>query len=426
MNDILAENPIVMFIGNEEKFNFQNFCDVNKYNYKLVQPVQNIVTLFEKIDFVNPDVLIILIEELVETFNIDKFNQLRDFCESRYISTICICNITDHMTVNALMPDAVISESIAEVELQYYINKFAQRRYRIKEQVLIDPITGVYNYSHLKNEVTKQLEDLKRCYESFSIVYVNIDEKQDYSLDNLIVKSFLQFIKCKLRPTDLLAHYQNKGFVLLLPKTVKADGIKLMNRLSLSFSEVPITYENQIHYASFNYKVLEIPDSNITTEKCLTLLTSDLTDSIDRFNDKGNNNEMMNRRLKIAVINEDRLIREMLNHQLSDLGGELYDVEIKVYTDGEEFLNDPWHKQNERYLIILDRILPKMGGFEIIRKMRTNYDRRKYLCLMIGSKSSENDKAIALQSGANDYLEKPFSLKELRLRLNRMLGITAK
>ncbi|PFH83663.1 response regulator [Bacillus sp. AFS088145] len=426
MIDIQTESPIVMFIGSEEKFNYQNFCDVNNYHYKLVNPNQNNLALFEKIDLFNPDVLIIFIEEIRNTFNIERFNQMRDFCERRYISTICICNTTDQMTMSALMPDTVFSESVAEIELQKYINKFAQRRNQIQEQVLIDPMTGVYNFRYLKNEVKKQLEDLKRSYESFSLVYVIKEQNQDYFLNNLTEKSFIQFLKRSLRSSDLLAHYKKKGFVLLLPKTVKEDGIKLMNRLSQSFSEVPISFDNRIHYTSFNFNVLEIPDPSIRADDCLTLLTSNEMDAMNRFDSTASKIENMIRKLKVAVINEDRLIREMLKHQLSDLGGKLYDVEIKVFMDGEEFLNDPWHKQNERYLLIIDRILPKMGGFEIIRKMRTSYDRRKYLCLMIGNKSSDNDIAIALKSGANDYLEKPFSLKELRLRLNRMLGITDK
>ncbi|MGG0177874.1 GGDEF domain-containing response regulator [Gottfriedia acidiceleris] len=426
MIDIQTEYPIVMFIGSEEKFNYQNFCNVNNDHFKLVRPNQNSLALSEKIDLFNPDVLIIFIEEILSTFNIERFNQLRDFCERRYISTICICNTTDQMTMSALMPDAVLSESVARIELHKYINKFVQRRNQIQEQVLIDPLTGVYNFRYLKNEVKKQLEDLKRSYESFSLVHVKIEQKQDYLLNNLIEKSFIQFIKRSLRSSDLLAHFKKKEFVLLLPKTVKEDGIKLMNRLSLSFSEVPISFDNRIHYSSFNFNVLEIPDSSISADDCLTLLTTNEMGSMNQFDSSTSKNKNMIRKLKVAVINEDRLIREMLKHQLSDLGGKLYDVEIKVYIDGEEFLNDPWHKQNERYLLIIDRILPKMGGFEIIRKMRTSYDRRKYLCLMIGNKSSENDIATALQSGANDYLEKPFSLKELRLRLNRMLGITTK
>ncbi|MFF3022333.1 response regulator [Gottfriedia sp. NPDC057948] len=426
MLDIQTEYPNVMFIGSEEKFNDQNFCDENNYYYKLVKPNQNNLALFEKIDLFNPDVLIFFMEEILNTFNIERFNQLRDFCERRYISTICICNTTDQMTMSALMPDAVLSESVAGIELHKYINKFVHRRNQIQEQVLIDPITGVYNFRYLKNEVKKQLEDLKRSYESFSLVYVKIEQKQDYLLNNLIEKSFIQVLKRSLRSSDLLAHFKKKGFVLLLPKTVKEDGIKLMNRLSLSFSEVPISFDNRIHYSSFNFNVLEIPDPSISADDCLTLLTSNEMDSMIQFDSSTSKNENMIRKLKVAVINEDRLIREMLKHQLSDLGGKLYDVEIKVYIDGEEFLNDPWHKQNERYLLIIDRILPKMGGFEIIRKMRTSYDRRKYLCLMIGNKSSEKDIAIALKSGANDYLEKPFSLKELHLRLNKMLGITDK
>jgi len=127
------------------------------------------------------------------------------------------------------------------------------------------------------------------------------------------------------------------------------------------------------------------------------------------------------KRLNIAIIDDDRLIRELLKHQLEDVAEEEYILEIKTFADGEEFFNDPWHRQNERFLLIIDRIMPKMDGLEILRKIRAEYDRKRYLCFMLTSRGSEADIALAIQKGANDYMTKPFSLKELQVRIKRLL-----
>ena len=59
------------------------------------------------------------------------------------------------------------------------------------------------------------------------------------------------------------------------------------------------------------------------------------------------------RKLKIGIIDDDRLIRELLKSQLQDIEDLDYEVEIRAFPDGEEFFNDPWHRQNERFVLII-------------------------------------------------------------------------
>ena len=127
------------------------------------------------------------------------------------------------------------------------------------------------------------------------------------------------------------------------------------------------------------------------------------------------------RKLKVGIIDDDRLIREMLRHQLEDIAEQDFEVDIRTYPDGEEFFNDPWHRQNERFLLIIDRIMPKMDGLEILQRIRTQYDRRRYLCMILTSRDSEEEISLAIQRGADDYMIKPFSIKELRARIRRLI-----
>jgi len=70
-------------------------------------------------------------------------------------------------------------------------------------------------------------------------------------------------------------------------------------------------------------------------------------------------------------------------------------------------------------LIILDLMLPKMGGLEVARTIRETNTR--FPILMLTAKSSRKDREIGLEAGADDYLTKPFHLPELLLRVKGIL-----
>lgn len=70
-------------------------------------------------------------------------------------------------------------------------------------------------------------------------------------------------------------------------------------------------------------------------------------------------------------------------------------------------------------LLILDLMLPKMGGLEVARKIRDTHAR--FPILILTAKSTESDRELGLETGADDYLTKPFHLPELLLRVKGIL-----
>ena len=111
---------------------------------------------------------------------------------------------------------------------------------------------------------------------------------------------------------------------------------------------------------------------------------------------------------KILIIEDDPHISELLEIHLGDLG-----YQLKHAADGvagvEKF------EEDEYALVILDLMLPKLDGFEVCKQIRAQ---NKYTpILMLTSKSEELDKVLGLELGADDYITKPFSIRELMARI---------
>lgn len=115
---------------------------------------------------------------------------------------------------------------------------------------------------------------------------------------------------------------------------------------------------------------------------------------------------------RILVIEDDPSILRGL--QLN-LGMEGYTV--RSATDGETGLQLARSEQPD--LVVVDVMLPRMGGLEVIREIRK--EDPELPILILSAKNQETDKVAGLQLGADDYLGKPFGLKELLARIDALL-----
>lgn len=117
---------------------------------------------------------------------------------------------------------------------------------------------------------------------------------------------------------------------------------------------------------------------------------------------------------KILVIEDDKHISKLVKYNLEKAG---YDS--TVVEDGEEAL-DILSKQGVD-LIILDIMLPEMDGFEVCRLIKQNPKLKNIPIIMLTAKGEEVDRIVGLELGADDYVVKPFSPRELVLRIKAIL-----
>lgn len=116
--------------------------------------------------------------------------------------------------------------------------------------------------------------------------------------------------------------------------------------------------------------------------------------------------------MRILIVEDEFKLADVVAERLKK---ENYEVDIS--TDGEDGL---YNAESGIYdLIILDVMLPKMNGFEILKELRGEKIESKII--MLTAKSMLEDKLTALTGGANDYITKPFHIDELVARVNIQL-----
>lgn len=115
---------------------------------------------------------------------------------------------------------------------------------------------------------------------------------------------------------------------------------------------------------------------------------------------------------KVLLVEDDRSILLGLEKNLRFEG-----YEVVTATDGEEGLRLAFDAQPD--LIVLDLMLPKLNGFEICRSVRKRDP--AVAILMLTAKTMEADKVTGLDLGADDYVTKPFSVKELMARIRALV-----
>ena len=114
---------------------------------------------------------------------------------------------------------------------------------------------------------------------------------------------------------------------------------------------------------------------------------------------------------KILVVDDEKPISDIIKFNLEKEG-----YEVVTAFDGEEALEKVL--EEEPALIILDIMLPKVDGLEVVREVRKNYDMP---IIMVTAKETEIDKITWLRVRADDYVTKPFSNRELVARVKANL-----
>lgn len=117
---------------------------------------------------------------------------------------------------------------------------------------------------------------------------------------------------------------------------------------------------------------------------------------------------------RILIIEDEQDVIDLLTLHLRKAG-----FALSTATDGAAGLRQA--REGSPALIILDLMLPKMPGLEICKVLKTDIATRQIPVIMLTAKAEEIDRIVGLEFGADDYVTKPFSPRELVLRVNAIL-----
>ena len=117
---------------------------------------------------------------------------------------------------------------------------------------------------------------------------------------------------------------------------------------------------------------------------------------------------------RALIVEDEESISTLLDYNLSR-----EDFETRIAIDGEDALLKTQEFRPD--IVILDWMLPKVSGIEVCRRLRQNPETRNLPIIMLTARSEETDRIRGLETGADDYLTKPFSTAELVARVKAVL-----
>jgi len=120
---------------------------------------------------------------------------------------------------------------------------------------------------------------------------------------------------------------------------------------------------------------------------------------------------------RILIIEDDRDIVELVRYNLANEG-----FQVHAAFDGSTGLSTL--KKSPPDLLLLDLMLPKMSGLDICREVRKDESLNRLPVLMLTARGDEADRVVGLEMGADDYVTKPFSPRELIARVKALLRRT--
>lgn len=117
---------------------------------------------------------------------------------------------------------------------------------------------------------------------------------------------------------------------------------------------------------------------------------------------------------KILVVDDEEHIAELINYNLTNNG-----YKVIIANNGIDAVKVAIEEKPS--LILLDLMIPGKDGYDVCKEIRSNSEIRNTPIIMLTAKSEEFDKILGLELGADDYITKPFSVRELLARVKAVL-----
>ncbi|WP_205179232.1 response regulator [Siminovitchia thermophila] len=123
--------------------------------------------------------------------------------------------------------------------------------------------------------------------------------------------------------------------------------------------------------------------------------------------------------VKISILEEDEIFRNVLKNSLEGLSLKHFEIEIETFSDGYLFLQSKRYLSSHTHLVIMNDILPRKNGLEVLYTLRNLPNNKKIIIYMMTKRKTEEDMIYAYEHGVDQYVMKPFHLRLFEAQIKR-------
>jgi CheY-like chemotaxis protein len=266
-------------------------------------------------------------------------------------------------------------------------------------------VTSVFNEREVRPFFEMVKASIHRSRQPFTILLLKIHEK----LDARTYEAIRDFLANEIRLTDVLFQVdQQNTWGLLLTQSGANEASALLNRLE---SRKPIISE------PFTACMIEIrnvsAEFNEIVEKGLEAVQLPGVHRVRDFE------ERKIEQIKVSILEENSMFRKVLATTIKSIHLDGMKLDLQVFEDGQAFLESDWIKSAHMHIVILNDILPRRNGLDILHTLRQMPNQQKFIVFMMTSNQSEEEMIRSYEKGVDGFFIKPINIRLFEAQIKR-------
>ena len=289
-------------------------------------------------------------------------------------------------------------------------------------------LSSEYSFEHAVT--TKQFFNALRAHvvrsrTATTVVFLGLYNANEFDIDALpeAEEIISDYLVNATRKSDFVFKFSDQSqWFIVLTQTGEREAAAFLRRLYMSIKNKGIpSLEN--HKPLFSASVAEIGNDEGTFEELIADGMSVLAESLGKGPEQIEYISTYKKRplekIRVSILEENSIFRNVLYRAIENLDLDHFETEIKEFRDGYEFLESGWYLSSHTHLIIMNDVLPRQSGLDVLHKLRMMPNNQKFIIFMMTKGSTEEDMIYAFESGADNYFVKPFNLRLLEVEIKR-------
>lgn len=241
-------------------------------------------------------------------------------------------------------------------------------------------------------------------------------------LSPVLQKKIIAFIKKSSRKTDIVFEVTTDGRIgVLLTQSTSEEANHFLKRLSALAVHEEVWQTFQQQHVTFKASVTEIRTDEYSMQHILAssymalyqIAAEQMVVEITTYR------QPKLEKVKISIIEDDGLMRNIIATTIRKMPTPDYMKEVALFTDGDAFLQSDFYYSAHKHIVIMNDVLPKKTGLDVLHSIREMANERKFIIYMMTNRNAEEAMIDAYEKGVDVYLIKPFNLRLFEAQLQR-------
>ncbi|MFD1928762.1 response regulator transcription factor [Sporosarcina siberiensis] len=272
-----------------------------------------------------------------------------------------------------------------------------------------------------------------RFKSSFSLVFISIVPGNNHSEQNegelksgeSVTEKLNAYLNEQVRNSDLVFQTEKESeWIMLLTNSGEEETRYFLKRLIRGLALIN-NVEGQESFYDYNASIVEVASTKADFVKVLLEGQRSLRNALQLEPSSIHTVSLFqkreNERIKVSIIEEDLIVTSILQTVLERNAFDYFDLDIQTFQDGHDFLQSDWYLSSHTHLIVMNDILPKQNGIEVLRQLRNMPNQQKYLVFMMSRRKTEDDMIYIYENGVDEYVMKPINIRLFEAQVKKVL-----